>query len=309
MKCKHFKSFENCGPCLKKVLSKCARSEACKCYVNAVILQPNSSSTVIRNLTSDEITNQDGCLTIPLTTSCNGASQLKLGACKSPVDSWCKIVDSGNGFITSLQVPKGCCGCYNFELSASVTVTGTLSILFNALNLTFPINVDLNLPIRADLKLSEQIQRETNCVTDNILTQQNSCFTSETFPIIGLPMASQTLSQFDFSFLSQILPLADSANQLSTASSQPPAFSNLSVSGLVCLKDCQRLVPTITLHPFDLNRVSNILVQIELIIGVNPGVRFGPTTLTNVRLHLANLSLKLVRVASCETECNSKFCR
>ena len=309
MKCKHSKSIEQCGSCLKKVLSKCARGENCKCYVNAVILQPNSSSTVIRNLTSDEITNSDACVTIPLTTSCNGALQLQLGACKSPVDSWCKIVDSGNGFITSLQVPKGCCGCYNFELSASVTVTGTFNFtLFNLQGVAFLFSIDVNLSIRADLKLSEQIKRETNCVTDNVSTQQDSCFTSDIFPIIGLPMATQTLSQFDISSFAALI-FSGGPVVFSTASSQLPAFSNLSTSGLVCLKDCQRLVPTITLHPLDLNRIINALIQLEIAFNQPVGSLFGPLTLSNVRLHLANLSLKLVRVGSCETECNSRYCR
>ena len=129
MKCKNNPKICECNSCLFKVLSYMRKNMKFQksCYVNAFIMTPSTSSApVIRTLTQAELTNPDACTTVPLTSTCD-ISLLQLGKCKAPEDKWCRFVDRGNGFITSLVVPKGCGGCYNFDLSASVGLTATIS--------------------------------------------------------------------------------------------------------------------------------------------------------------------------------------
>ena len=272
----------------------------CKCYANAFIAVPNSISTVVRTFTQEEITGLE-CLTVPLTTICDG-TLLQINQCKSPQDKWCRIIDQGNGFITSLQVPKGCGGCYNFDLSASVALTAifTLTVALGSPPVFFfSSSANLNVPVKASLKLSEQLPREI-CVADEVAEIPERCFTAVTLPLIDTAMASQILAQSSpFSIFIRLINLSTSdigdVGRLTRLGSEDPFFSNLAVSGTVCLRDCQRLVPTLTLQPFNFSFIRELLdVPIDVL------------SMTDIKLHLADLSLKLKRIENCPEDCQCK---
>ena len=297
MRCKHEKSISDCNPCLSKILTHLLKSS--DCYANAFINLPIASSTVVRTFTQEEITDQQvECLTIPLTSSCSG-SYFQLSSCKSPKDNWCKVIDQANNYITSLQVPKCCNGCYNFDLSASVALTSTFTLTVTVTP-TSPVRIlsyDINLPVKATLKLSEQMPRDI-CVADEVSETSKACFTAVTFPIIDTPMASAVLGDNFLPSLSDIrfiILSSQIAFLTRNLLNQTPGFVNLSCSGTVCLKGCQRLVPTLTLSPFI---VTSIFDQI-------PGATFD-LTFTNTKLLLSDLSLKLVKIGSCTEKCRCK---
>lgn len=309
MRCKHEKLLSKCDICLSKTLAYLIKSINPKCYAqcyaNAFILLPNATSTIVRTFTQEEITDQNQCLTVPLTSACSG-SYFQLSSCKSPKDKWCKVIDQANGYITSLQVPECCCGCYNFDLSASVALTSTFSFTLAIVNsVTVSLSYDINLPVKASLRLSEQLPREV-CVADELADRPESCFTSVTFPIIDTPMASAALGGQNF--LPSITDLQNIIGNiifnpiLESNLSQTPNFINLAVSGAVCLKGCQRLVPTLTISPFDPSGIIGILTQFfDLNIG---GAFTIDVTFTNTKLHLSDLSLKLVKIGDCAETCD-----
>lgn len=285
---------------LKRLLKK-KHSCPVKCYANAFITLPNETSTVLRTFTQDEINSERReCITVPLTASCS-TPLLQIGNCKSPNSAWCRIVDQGNGYITSLQIPKTCCGCYNFDLSASVALNGTFNFTLTDLSpLTiFPLSYIVNIPCKVSLKLSEQLPR-IYCVTDEVSATPEQCFTSVTFPIIDTPMATETLPDSIITSLFSLLNAGiatDTLNESNTINSQPITFSNLSVAGTVCLKSCQRLVPTLTVEPINLNELLGLPLTLN-------GNVITLQSLTNVKLHLASLSLKLTRIGNCKAECD-----
>ena len=304
MKCKHELTISKCDHCLTKVLTHLLKTEKrrCKCYANAFIMTPSQSgATVIRTFTQEELAASD-CLSIELTSVCNG-SQLQLGNCQSPQDKWCKIIDRENKFVTSVQVPRECGGCYNFDLSASVGMSATINLGFpvpGAVPLLF--STDVALPITVDLKLCEQLPREV-CVADEVADTPESCFTAVTFPIIDAPCATETLSGTDLGNLLTVLTgLVVSAVDItspnfSTALARKNEFSNLAVSGTVCLRGCQRLVPCITIRDSAINQLLDLSVSL-----LSQGA-LTLFTFTNIRLQLSCLSLKLVRLDNCPEDC------
>lgn len=313
MKCKHNEDLAKCGACLGKVLSHLVKGQkmGCKCYANAFVMIPSATATpVIRTLTQAELT--EGCLTIPLTSSCS-TGLLQIGGCKSPENKWCRIVDQANGFITSLQVPKGCCGCYNFDLSASVGITATVNtVVVTPFSVIPPTPLAFNVPLQvtADLKLCEQLPREV-CVADEVADVPEHCFTSVTFPIIDTPCASETLNGTDlnnlfatlFSLLLAALSISQGTLTLLLANfnflSSGIQLTNLAVSGTVCLRNCQRLVPCLTLRAFDVVDSLTVTVTGE---GTS-SLDLNSISLTNIQLHLSCLSLKLVKIGECAEDC------
>ena len=306
MKCKHNLKICKCNLCLSKVLSDMMKNKKFQkfCYVNAFVMTPSSSrAPVIRTLTQAEITDPSACTTIPLTSTCD-ISLLQLGKCKAPEDKWCRFVDRGNGFITSLVVPKGCGGCYNFDLSASVGLSATISFaVTNISGTVFSSSANFPLPVTVDLKLCEQLPREV-CIGDELADREEDCFTSVTFPIIDAPCATETLPNNDFNTTSFVIGGdvdSPAVQLLETLASRENQFSSLAVSGTVCLKECQRLVPCLTIRPFDIEKSFNI--------GLSLNVNFTlttPITLTDIKLSLSCLSLKLVRIGDCSDECDCK---
>ena len=310
MKCKHGLQIRKCDSCLDKVLTFLIEKK-CKCYANAYINIPSSSSNIIRSFTQEELFSIS-CLAIPLTSSCNG-SNLQLGKCKSPQNSWCRYIDRSNSFITSIVVPKGCGGCYNFDLSASVALTATLNISLAVVGAaTFPLSFPINVPATVELRLAEQLEREI-CVTDEVADLAENCFTSQTFPIIDIPYATETLDGTSIgsiattivSLIIQIFFFGANLSDIETLLSDPKNISNLSVSGTVCLKDCQRLVPTLTIK--DVVNFDNIINLLPSLLPplIGPPVLV-PFTLTNIQLSLSSLSLKLVKLDKCTEDCSCK---
>ena len=310
MKCKHGKTCSKCNKCsntsdeTSKYLIR--SNSSLKCYTNAFILLPNASSTVVRNFTQEEITDQLSCHTVPLTSSCNG-SYLQISKCKAPKDKWCKVIDQANEYITSIQVPECCQGCYNFDLSASVALTATISFTLGETGAT-PVrlvDLDINLPVKADLKLSEQLPRDV-CVADEVADRPESCFTSVTFPILDTPMASAILAPPTLGTLFLLPGLLNAVINVPIfegLAKQDPNFVNLSVSGLVCLKACQRLVPTLTIAPFNFDVLSQLIIRALTTFNIVPVLNI---RLTNIKLRLAALSLKLVKVGDCDRDCDCR---
>ena len=275
MKCKHSKDIETCKTCKTKLVGQLI-SRSCDCFANMFIRLANADTVVIRTFGDELLT--DTCLSIPLTTTCDGTS-FQLGNCSSPQGKWCKIVDRGNGFITSLQVPKGCSGCYNFDLSASVGLTAIIQLTSNF------VVFELSLPATFTLKLSEQLPRD-DCVADEIVDDPSSCFTSTIFPIIDTATVTASYSSI-FGLVSELFAFP---NFIATSVALQKKIKTLSCSGIVCLKDCQRLVPSLSIAAFDIRQLSSIIQFIGTL---------GPVT---YNLHLADLSLKLNRIGDC-TNC------
>ena len=305
MKCRHGKSISKCDPCLSKIIKYIIRKDkdSCDCYANAFISLPVSTENVVRTFKEDEIffdgtSNTQDCVTIPLTTVCSGSS-LQVGNCKSPVDNWCKVIDQANGYITSLQVPKDCCGCYNFDLSASVALTGQMNVGVAIVGAdVINASIFVNIPVRATLKLSEQLPREV-CVADEVADTPETCFTSVTFPIIDTASATENISTKSLLNPLQVIPFIVSTELTATLLDQQEHFTNLSVSGTVCLKSCQRLVPTLTISKLE-NPSSFISIFNAL---QNPLVSMN---FTNIKLLLSDLSLKLVKLGVCKDDCSCK---
>lgn len=332
MKCKHGQPICACNDCMSKVLAHLVKQEkvlsSCslelinkpcrKCYANAFIMTPGSSGPrLIRTFTEAEITAPDACIMIPLTSSCDGLA-LQLGKCKSPDFKWCKYIDRENDFVTSVQVPKGCQGCYNFDLSASVALTATFNLVLEIIGaIGFTVTSNISLPSTVELKLCEQLPRHV-CVVDSIADTPERCFTAELFPIIDTPCATESIVNTNLIPLLTLLPLtipgffsgSDAALALLQGLSQlsgAPEFINLAVSGTVCLKECQRLVPCLTIRDLniDLDAITTtILGFISQIQGASGS--FVSPTLTNIQLSLSCLSLKLVKIGDCCEDCQCK---
>ena len=306
MKCKHKQHILKCDPCLSKISHHLLNQnkQYNSCYVNAFINHPNSTSTTIRTFTQEEVFSNSSngeCITIPLTSSCSG-SLLQVGDCKSPENAWCKIIDQANEYITSIQVPDCCDGCYTFDLSASVALTATMTVnLPTDSGILLTTTSFINAPVKATIRLSEQLPRDI-CVADEVSETPEKCFTSVTFPIIDTASATSTLSETNIGLLLGIITsvllaqIADSFSLLTTFSTEVPNFTNLSVSGTVCLTPCQRLVPTLTIQPINVSDLISALLQ-------SANLALISLNFTDIKLQLANLSLKLVRVCDCKKTC------
>ena len=332
MKCNHGLSITKCDPCLTRILKHLIRKDSssseiiyksgksscksgckktCKCYANAFITTPGQSQApILRTLTQEELASNCG-ITVELTANC-GNSLLQLGKCKSPQNKWCKIVDRENKFVTSVQVPKGCGGCYNFDLSASVALTGLLT--FNLLGVfgtppvttLFDFTNLVSIPATVDLRLAEQLPRQV-CVADEISETPEACFTAVTFPIIDTPSATVTLAgDLGGTLLDVIFTIIFSVGLVDLGLTNAlfrsaPAYSNLAVSGTVCLKDCQRLVPTLLIRSLT---IQDIFDPLSALLPAN--ISITSVNLSNIQLSLSTLSLKLVRVGDCAEDCDCK---
>ena len=302
MKCKHGQSVFKCDTCLTKTLKYVLMNErkTCPCYVNAFISLPIGSTNVIRSFTEEEVffgSGRNECITIPLTSVCSGSS-LRIGDCKSPENAWCKVIDQANEYITSIQVPDCCDGCYNFDLSASVALTATMTVNLRLAggSALFTPNIFVNIPVKATLRLSEQLLRDI-CVADEVSETPRTCFTSVTFPIIDTASATENISTKSLIYILDVLQILLGLNSifrntLLTLLNQETHYTNISVSGNVCLKSCQRLVPTLTISQIQspssfINTLNEISLQTFLSIDF-----------TNIKLLLSDLSLKLVRLGN-----------
>lgn len=324
MKCKHNLLISKCDPCLSKTLahliktssssyssssSSCKEEKKCKkCYANAYIITSNQSlPPVIRTFTQEELLTDCG-VEVQLTSSCSN-SLLEVGKCKSPENKWCRIIDRENLFVTSIQVPKGCGGCYSYDLSASVALMSELdlSVIFTIQQQTLVLSLSTQVPIPAivDLRLSEQLPREV-CVADEISETPESCFTAVTFPLLDTASATETLGGLDPNILLSLFILTGVVNLLTGVTgivnlnnglfNQNFKFSNLNINGIVCLRDCQRLVPTVTIRKIDIFEIF------QSSLPANATFSF-----SNIKLYLSGLSLKLVRLNSCPETCQCKL--
>lgn len=305
MKCNHGHKISKCEVCLDKLMTYLVKNE-CKCYVNAFLALPGTNTVVVKNFTQEELYSSI-CNPIPLTASCDGLD-LQLSKCRSPTNKWCKYVDRSNSFITSIVVPRGCGGCYNFDLSASVALNATLNTGIVVVGgASFPLSTPISLQATADLKLSEQLPREV-CVVDEFAESIENCFTALTLPIIDVAHATETLNGTDIGLIAIISILLATIGGTITSSlisvAAQQSISNLAVSGIVCLKDCQRLVPTITLK--NLPDLDSILNSIDDILPPGVVIEVIPFTLTNIQLVLSSLSLKLVKIDNCPQDCDCK---
>ena len=293
MKCKHALKFSKCKKCFKTGIVNISNKD--KCYANGFIVIPSQSESVnVRTFTFDEF-NSLLCTNIPLTGSCDG-SLFQLGKCKSPKNSWCKKVDRENGFVTYLQVPQCCGGCYYFDLSASVSITA--SITLTTINVSGEVDIltiNTSIPITVDLKLGEQLERE-ECIIDSTVQTNEKCFSSSIFPLIDTPISSVTLNGNDILNLST-LPISPNIYEF------PAYFSNLSTSGMICLKDCHRILPILSIRKSELDKYLTILRRIYFFSQSETQVIF---TVSNIQLRLANLSLSLIRLGDCEENCLCK---
>ena len=290
MKCKHFKPILDCFPCYDKVLRQLIKSNKSKSYAN--MFTNLQSSIVVRTLTSDElfpipIAFLGTCIEVPLTSSCDD-NLFKLGKCKSPSDAWCKVQDKENKFITSIQIPKCCDGCYSFDLSATVGLTGIVQVPDPSVPTTLN-SFTLNLSANITLKLSEQVQKG-NCFVESNLV--DVCYTSLTLPILDTPKVTELNSTFLENL--GIITLLGLVGLEGFSRNDTIKFTNLAVSGIVCLRGCQRLVPSLTIQLFNFAR---------LLRTITPGLTI--PDISNVKVHLSNLSIKLVRIGECNDECES----
>ena len=322
MNCKHDFLISECNPCLSKILkhlvkttktTSASSSESCqkktkckKCYANSYVRVSNQSlAPVIRTFTSDELETECGTI-VNLTSSCSNGL-LEIGKCKSPENKWCKIIDRENLFVTSLQVPKGCGGCYSYDISASVALVSTLDLLLDIDLAVLSTSTQVPIPAIVDLRLSEQLPREV-CVADEVSDTPTACFTEVTFPIIDTTTATTTLGGLDLNILTILFLTLSVAIFLFGSITGPFSFanalfnqnfkfSNLNITGTVCLKECQRLVPTLTI------RKTQIAGALLSITDITPNVTISSS---NIKLYLSGLSLKLVKLDSCKESCQCK---
>ena len=199
-------------------------------------------------------------------------------------------------------------------MSASVALSGLLT--FDATIIivgTPPVTTDLNfsnlisIPATIDLRLAEQLPREV-CVADEVSDTPESCYTAVTFPIIDTPSATETLpGDLGVTLLSILLTVILTPGPLNLGLANPlfrsaPAYSNLAVSGTVCLKDCQRLVPSLLIRSFAVQDFFDAFATLPAIVSI-AGDGF---LLSNIQLSISTLSLKLVRIGDCSDDCDCK---
>ena len=322
MRCKHDFLISECNPCLSKILKHlvkttsssstalCETETKCKkCYANAFIITSNQSlAHVLRTFTSDELETECG-VTINLTSSCSNGL-LEIGKCKSPENKWSRIIDRENSFVTSLQIPKGCGGCYSYDVSASVALVSTLDLsllIVTSVTALISTSTQISIPAIVDLGLSEQLPRDV-CVVDDVSDTPLACFTATTFPMIDTTTATETLGGLDLNIITLVFLVfsivvflfGGAVGPLSFASGffeQNLKFSDLNITGTVCLNECQRLVPTLTIRK---TQFAEALLSITDLI---PPLTF---SFSNIKLYLSGLSIKLVRLDSCKESCQCK---
>ena len=346
MKCRHHLQIKDCDICSKVVVVKAkhhkkSSSEECgqqvknknycckEAFVSAYIqTSVETEPIIVRSFAPAELlpegTTFGGtggtptgfgagsglCTPFAITGTCD-IPLLNLSECQKPKNKWCRVVDRQNGFFASLQVPKCCGGCYNFELSASLVLTATfnpglltslLSAVLGLLGTDATLPSEFTVPFTYDLKLAEQECR-TRCVVDSVASQETGCFTANLLPILDAPSAS-----------------ASNTNTVGVGQFQPV---NAAVAGILCLHGCERLIPAVSLRSVGITSggnfqlVSDVLslvgglltLLLTILGGLLPGVGADIQTvllgaITGFRLRLANLSLKLMRLGDCPADCD-----
>lgn len=338
MKCKHGTSVLKCESCVLGVLIKCEESIKKKsCFVNAFMcpgvctvsgctgsisgsisgcIGPipfgyNAEAThLISTFTSSQLSpgtsNSILCRPLPIT-----GTYLQLGACKSPM-GWGLGVerDQVGGPYAYLQTPKCCSGCYSFNLSASVTLTGLVGGLSISLDiLGLPVisvtpGIETSIPITFDLGLC-QVAQETQYTnrTMSLSRRTLSCIqdapcASTTFsPPTSLGLNLLTIDLPDIVIppieIPSLPPIVIPPIMLPSISIPLPIPSftpgihpiNLSTNGIICLKDCSRLVPCITIRGVQ-------IAQLISLLGIEVSLISGPF---NLRVTCLSLSLKKIK--------------
>ena len=392
MKCKHGTSVLKCESCVLGVLIKCEESIKKKsCFANAFITPGTctvsgstgttgatgtigtppfgysaSATHLIGTFTSDQLTAGTTtsilCRPLPIT-----GTVLQLGACKSPL-GWGLSVerDSAVGPYAYVQTPKCCSGCYSFNLSASVTLTGNVGALTIALSLLgLPVisvtpGLETSLPFTFDLSLCE-VRQETQCTNRTVsLSRRTICHiqdapcASTTFsppttfgltlltidlgdivippidlppielPPIVLPPIVIPPIEIDVPLVGPVvivvppidippivIPPIDIPPIVIPPISLPsiplilpiPTFTpgihpiNLSTNGIICLKECSKLVPCITIRGVQATQLISLL-------GIEVSLIGGPF---NLRVTCLSLSLKKLKYDPCQNECDCDY--
>lgn len=321
MKCEHGMSILKCKVCIVGGLIKCQevvdkiskdKLKEKSCFVTAFI-EPGpcnssftgatggivstsafgynpSSTNLIGTFTLDQLTSGSptSILCNPLPISGNG---LQLGTCRSP--GWGLAVERDTivGTYAYIQSPKCCSGCYLFDLSASVTLTGivgSLSISLDVLGLpiiTVTDGIETSLAFTFDLSLCE-VKQNVQCTSRNITIQKRTLT-----KLLDAPCASTTFSPpstFDLTLLTLQIPLI-SLIPIPIPLPIPSLVGgihpiNLSTSGIVCLNDCTKLVPCITIRGVQSTQQISIL-------GISVSLISGPF---NLRVTCLSLNLKKI---------------
>ena len=348
MKCRHHLQIKDCDICSKVVVVKAKHhiknsdTEECpshktqkpycckEAFVSAYIqTSVDTEPIVVRTFSPAELlpegvtfggvtgpgvgstgfgTGSGLCTPFAITGSCD-IPLLNISECQKPKGKWCRVVDRQNGFFASLQVPKCCGGCYNFELSASLVLTATfnaglltaiLGVLLGVLGPAPTLPTEFAVPFTYDLKLAEQ-ERRTRCVIDSAVSQEAGCFTATLLPIIDSPSATTSYT-----------------NTIGVETLQPV---NAALAGIICLHGCERLIPAVSIRSVGITTggtfalVSDVLTALggvlavlgDLIGALVPVADLATLLLgaiTGFRLRLANLSLKLVRLGDCPEDCD-----
>lgn len=351
MKCRHHLSLKDCDICSKLVVvkakhhgkssstSECGthkvdKNYCCKeAFVSAFIqTSVDTEPIIVRSFGAGELlpagtlfggvtgagatgtaTGSGLCTPFAITGSCD-IPLLNISECQKPKNKWCRVVDRQNGFFASLQVPKCCGGCYNFELSAALVLTATfnpgvlttlLGTLLAGVGLTgATLPSEFTVPFTYDLKLAEQ-ERRTRCIVDAVATQETGCFTANLLPIIDAPSATSS-----------------NTNTVGVAQFQAV---NGAVAGILCLHGCERLIPAVSIRSVgittggtfalvsDVFSLAGSLVGLlaAVLAGLIPGLGIAGGlssillgAITGFRLRLSNLSLKLMRLGDCPEDCD-----
>lgn len=313
MKCKHGTSILKCESCVLGVLVRC--EEATKkrsCFVNAFVSPGTcvagtgatgsldgsafgydpAATHLIGTFTLDQLTAGSPtsilCKPLPIT-----GTSLELGACRSPF-GWGLAVERDPivGPYAYVQTPKCCSGCYSFTLSASVALTGVVGALSISLDiLGLPVitvtgGTETSLAVTLDLSLCE-VKQDTQ-YSGRTLTVCKKSLTH----ICDAPCASTTFSPpttFGLTLLTIEIPLI---SIISIPLPLPiPTFVggihpiNLSTSGIICLRDCAKLVPCITIRGVQATQLISLL-------GISVSLISGPF---NLRLTCLSLTLKKIK--------------
>ena len=338
MKCKHNISILKCEACVLGVLIDCEKTtQKCKeltkkknCFVSAFI-EPGTctsatgatgatgtvgfgydilatkliSTFTLEQLTAGSPTNIL-CKPLPIT-----GTFLQLGACRS--SGWGLAVERDPivGPYAFVQTPKCCSGCYSFELSASVTLTGTVGTLTISLDpLGLPVinvidGIETSLALTFDLSLCE-VKQDVQCTGKTISVSRRSLT-----HIPDAPCASTTFSPpstFGLSLLTLEIPLI--SNIPIPLPILIPALVtgihpiNLSTSGIICLKDHTKLVPCITIRGVQATQLISLL-------GISVSLISGPF---NLRVTCLSLKLKKIKHEQCvdiccDSACSTSTCR
>lgn len=343
MKCRHHLSIKDCDICSKVVIvkqkhhGKVTRTDECspckpekkycckEAFVSAFIQSSvDTDPIVVRTFAPAELVPEGVtgvgvgglgsgsglglCTPFAITGTCD-IPLLNVSDCQKPKNKWCRVVDRQNGFFASLQVPKCCGGCYNFELSASLVLTavinqgvltGLLGVVLGALVGGADFPSEFTVPFAFDLKLAEQ-ERRTRCVVDSVASQETGCFTANLLPIIDAPSST-----------------GSNTNTVGVGTFTPvPA----AVAGIICLHGCERLIPAVSIRSVGnstggtFSLVTDVISVLGTVLALLSGVLatllgLGGITslllgsLTAFKLRLANLSLKLMRLGDCPEDCD-----